>query len=194
VLLRLTALTGLFVGGEVWDTEVALSVLAGMSGLRELQLCDAPDFTDEGLLALSALTGLTKLGVLSCGLSSALSTFLDGRKTTDEDEEEGCFLLWKQVGVLVEACCMILDVNSLDSSFCKSPKNIAHIALEWAVMHMVWQHLTRALLVLACSTNVYALRFDVLCRTTSLPCGCSCCSSCAHAAIWSFAGSKHRSA
>jgi hypothetical protein len=73
-LLRLTALTGLFVGGDVWDDAVALGVLAGMSGLRELQLCDAPGFTDQALLALSALTGLTRLGTLHCGLSAALLT------------------------------------------------------------------------------------------------------------------------
>jgi hypothetical protein len=103
LLLRLTALTGLFVGGEVWDDDVAVSVLAGMSGLQELQLCDAPDFTDQGLLALAALTSLTKLGVLSCGISQALPTFLHGRETTDEDEEEGGFLLWNQVGGPVAA-------------------------------------------------------------------------------------------
>jgi hypothetical protein len=123
-LLRLTALTGLFVGGEVWDDNVAVSVLAGMSGLQELQLCDAPDFTDQGLLALVDLTRLTKLGVLSCALSEALPTFLDGRETTDEDEEEGGFLLWKQVGGLVAAfaaarCRVTLDVKSFGWSFCK---------------------------------------------------------------------------
>jgi hypothetical protein len=119
-LLRLTALTGLFVGGEVWADAIVSGVVAGMSGLQELQLCDAPDFTDEGLLALSALTGLTTLGVLSCQLSTDLPTFLDGHGTTDEDEDEGCFLLWNQVRVLVEACCVILDINSLDRPFCDS--------------------------------------------------------------------------
>jgi hypothetical protein len=68
----LLRLTGLFVGGEVWDDGLAVSVLAGMSGLQQLQLCDAPDFTDQGLLALAALTGLTKLRLMNCGLSAAL--------------------------------------------------------------------------------------------------------------------------
>jgi hypothetical protein len=103
-LLRLTVLTRLFVGGAVWDDDVAVGVLAEMSGLRELHLCEAPNFTDKGLLALSALTGLTKLGVLSCRLSTELPTFLNGKATADEDEEEGCFMLWNQVGVLVVAC------------------------------------------------------------------------------------------
>jgi hypothetical protein len=107
-LLQLTALTGLFIGGAVWNNEVAVSVLAGMTRLQELQLCDAPGFTDEGLLALSALTCLTKLAVLSCKLSSTLPTFLNGIQTADEhedddeDEEEGCFMLWRQVRCVID--------------------------------------------------------------------------------------------
>jgi hypothetical protein len=99
-VLRLTALTGLFVGGAVWDDAVAVSVLAGMSGLQQLELCDAPEFTDQGLLGLVDLTRLTKLGVLCCGLSDAMPTYLDGREVTEDDEQEGCFMLWAQVRAL----------------------------------------------------------------------------------------------
>jgi hypothetical protein len=99
-LLRLTALTGLFVGGAVWDDDVAVAVLAEMSGLRELQLCDAPGFTDAGLLALSALTGLTKLGTLHCGLSTALLTpyCRPGLSWAEGGEENGSFRLSAEVG------------------------------------------------------------------------------------------------
>jgi hypothetical protein len=186
-LLRLTALTGLFVGGEVWNDAVCVSVLAGICGL---QLCDAPDFTDQGLLALSALTGLTKLGVLSCGLSAALPTFLDGCETTDEDEEEGCFLLWKQVGGWwTHLCCVTLDVTRLWQCFRKYAGNTACIAFQWVVIQMILQHSERALLVLACSTD-----FFVLFSVVAGPARCCVAAAAAPAVIWSFAGSKHRSA
>jgi hypothetical protein len=74
-LLRLTALTGLFVGGDVWDDAVAVAVVAEMHGLQQLELRDAPRLTDQGLLALSALTNLTQLRMLHCGLSEALPSF-----------------------------------------------------------------------------------------------------------------------
>jgi hypothetical protein len=147
-LLRLTALTGLFVGGEVWCDDVAVSVLAGMTGLQELQLCDAPGFTDNGLLALSALTGLTKLGVLSCQLSTALPTFFNGRETTDEDEVEGCFLLWKQVcGLSKHVCCFAVEVNSRDRSLGKKLK----------ILHML---------------HVSAPSYTCLCNITMVLCLC----------------------
>jgi hypothetical protein len=99
-VLRLTALTGLFVGGAVWDDAVPVSVLAGMSGLQQLELCDAPEFTDQGLLGLVDLTRLTKLGVLCCGLSDAMPTYLDEHEVTEDDEQQGCFMLWAQVRAL----------------------------------------------------------------------------------------------
>jgi mannose/fructose/N-acetylgalactosamine-specific phosphotransferase system component IIC len=95
-LLQLTALTGLFVGGAVWDDAVVESVLAGMTGLRQLEMCDAPDFTDQGLLALAALTNLTQLRVLHCGLSTALCGL--NSVATHEAEEQGYLALSAQVG------------------------------------------------------------------------------------------------
>jgi hypothetical protein len=101
-LLALTALTGLFVGGDVYDYAVAANVLAQLRSLKELCVCDAPEFTDQGLLACAALTRLTHLCVLCCGLSEVMPTYLGGDKVTDDDgfvdDEEGCLLLWEQVG------------------------------------------------------------------------------------------------
>lgn len=57
--------------------------------MRELALCLAPQLTDQGLLGLAALTGLTKLRVLACpGLSAAIPRNF-GR---------GCFLVFTKVG------------------------------------------------------------------------------------------------
>jgi hypothetical protein len=99
-LLRLTAVTGLYIGGEVYDDDVAVSVLAEMGSLRELAVCDAPQLTDQGLLALTALTNLRQLCVLCCGLSNAMPTYLNGRRTTEDDELEGYFMIsksWREV-------------------------------------------------------------------------------------------------
>jgi hypothetical protein len=60
-LLRLTALTALYIGGEVIDDYVAVSVLADMSSLRVSAVCDASQLTYQGLLALTALTSLRQL-------------------------------------------------------------------------------------------------------------------------------------
>jgi hypothetical protein len=81
-LLGLTALTGLFIGGEVYDDDVANSVLAEMSSLRELALCLAPQLTDQGLLGLAALTGLTvrQLEAACAGLLGDQCCHSKGRK------------------------------------------------------------------------------------------------------------------
>jgi hypothetical protein len=94
-VLALTSLTGLFVGGAVYEDAVAASVLAELHSLRQLEVCDAPQLTDQGLLACAALTGLTRLCVLCCGLSGAMPTYLEGN---DPLYGEGCFLLREQVG------------------------------------------------------------------------------------------------
>ncbi|WIA40297.1 hypothetical protein OEZ86_013668 [Tetradesmus obliquus] len=96
MLLFLIALTALYVGGEVWDDAVAVSVLAELKSLQEMGVCDAPQLTDQGLLAFAALTGLTKLCLLSCGLGEAMPRYLNGKPATEEDEEEGYFIVWTQ--------------------------------------------------------------------------------------------------
>jgi hypothetical protein len=78
-LLALTGLTGLFVGGDVYDDAVAANALAQLRSLRELEVCDAPQLTDQGLLACAALTRLTRLVVLCCGLSDVMPTYLHAR-------------------------------------------------------------------------------------------------------------------
>jgi hypothetical protein len=95
-LLQLTALTGLFVGGAVWDDAVVEGVLVGMTGLRQLELCDAPGLTDEGLLALAALTNLTQLCMLHCGLSDGMPRYVDGRECAAG--EDGYFTARQEVG------------------------------------------------------------------------------------------------
>jgi hypothetical protein len=54
-LLRLTALTELFVGGEVVTDGVASRVLAQMTRLKELMLFCVPELTEQGKAALAAL-------------------------------------------------------------------------------------------------------------------------------------------
>jgi hypothetical protein len=71
-LTALTALTGLFVGGEAVSDDAISSALAPLTGLQRLQIYQAPDMTDQGLLALSALRQLTTLGASNCGISEAL--------------------------------------------------------------------------------------------------------------------------
>jgi hypothetical protein len=96
-LLQLTALTGLLVGGDVWNDNVSVSVLAGMTGLRQLELCDAPGLSDQGLLALAALTNLTELRALHCGLTTSLCwPFNDA--AADREEDKAYVGLSAQVG------------------------------------------------------------------------------------------------
>ncbi|WIA20013.1 hypothetical protein OEZ85_005883 [Tetradesmus obliquus] len=52
--------------------------------------------TDQGLLKFAALTRLTKLCLLCCGLGEALPRYLNGKLATEEDEEEGYFIVWAQ--------------------------------------------------------------------------------------------------
>ncbi|KAF6263973.1 hypothetical protein COO60DRAFT_266135 [Scenedesmus sp. NREL 46B-D3] len=72
-LTALTALTGLFVGGGVVDDNAASTALAQLTGLRRLQVHAGPGMTDQGLLAMSALRSLTRLGAWDCGISSAVA-------------------------------------------------------------------------------------------------------------------------
>jgi HPt (histidine-containing phosphotransfer) domain-containing protein len=60
-LLRLTALTELFVGGEAINDAVASGVLAQMTDLKELMLFCVPELTERGEAALATLkrTSLT---------------------------------------------------------------------------------------------------------------------------------------
>jgi hypothetical protein len=87
----LAALDPLFVGGVVWEDDMAVSGLADMSGLQQLQLCDAPNFADEGLLAPAALSNLTTLRP---------TTALPGE--LDEDEENEGSGLSAQVSLQVD--------------------------------------------------------------------------------------------
>jgi hypothetical protein len=72
-LTALTALTDLFVGGEVVDDGVASSVLAKMTGLEGLRIYHAPQLTDEGLLALSSLKQLEQLAAWNCRFTRMVS-------------------------------------------------------------------------------------------------------------------------
>jgi hypothetical protein len=117
-LLQLTALTGLFVGGAVWDDAVVESVLAGMTGLRQLELCDAPGLTDEGLLALAALTNLTQLRVLHCGLSDAMPRYADGRMCSAG--EDGYFTAAQEVcGQGFQHMCLLATQHAAWRCSCK---------------------------------------------------------------------------
>jgi hypothetical protein len=71
-LAALTALTGLFVGGDaVYDDNISAAV-APLTRLQHLLIYHAPNMTDQGLLALSALRQLTVLVAWECGFSEAV--------------------------------------------------------------------------------------------------------------------------
>jgi hypothetical protein len=93
----LTALTGLFIGGVVWDDDAAVGVLAGMSWLRQLELYGSPQLTDNGLLALAALTGLTKLCMVNCGLGGGI---LSRAERTERSKSHQLLLRCKKVRAL----------------------------------------------------------------------------------------------
>jgi hypothetical protein len=67
-IAALTALTGLFVGGEAVSDDAISAAVAPLTRLRRLHIHCAPFMTDQGLLALSALKQLTTLGALECGI------------------------------------------------------------------------------------------------------------------------------
>jgi hypothetical protein len=68
----LTALTGLFVGGDAVTDDAISAAVAPLTRLQRLHIHYAPFMTDQGLLALSALRQLTTLGVFECGISEEL--------------------------------------------------------------------------------------------------------------------------
>jgi hypothetical protein len=71
-LTALTALTGLLVSGEAVRDDAISAALAPLTRLQQLQIYQAPDMTDQGLLALSALRQLSKLAAWECGISKAV--------------------------------------------------------------------------------------------------------------------------
>jgi hypothetical protein len=73
-LLSMEQLYCVFVGGEVRDDDVASNILAHMTQLGRLKVYAAPQLTDQGLLAFTALRGLTMLESWRCGFSSSVST------------------------------------------------------------------------------------------------------------------------
>jgi hypothetical protein len=63
------------------------SVLAKMTQLQLLKVYAAPQLTDKGLLALTALKGLTQLEAWGCSFSRRVST----------ENEAGCLKLYYEV-------------------------------------------------------------------------------------------------
>jgi hypothetical protein len=88
LLLQLTTLSDLCIGGRVVDDDVAHIVLAQLTKLQRLEVYCAPDFSDEGLLALTALRQLTQLLVGRCGTSMHVST---------DDAQPGCLDIEQKV-------------------------------------------------------------------------------------------------
>jgi hypothetical protein len=86
-LLALEQLYCLFLGGEVIDDDVTVNILAHMTQLERLKVYAAPQLTDQGLLALTALKWLTQLEAWGCGISSSVST----------EDQEGCLKLYHEV-------------------------------------------------------------------------------------------------
>jgi hypothetical protein len=73
-LSQLTALTQLCIGGDAIDSGMASNALAQLTGLKTLEVYASPGLNDLGLLELTALTSLTRLVAVYCGISEGLST------------------------------------------------------------------------------------------------------------------------
>jgi hypothetical protein len=98
LLLQLTALTDLCIGGEVVNNDVASSVLAQLTGLRSLGVYESRSFDDIGLLALTALQQLTRLAVGNCGISFEVSNSFAVERIEGLGDDEGeCLELEKKV-------------------------------------------------------------------------------------------------
>ncbi|KAF8062024.1 PAT11 [Scenedesmus sp. PABB004] len=80
-LLQLSALTLLVLGGESVDDGVARSVLARLTGLRELSVLASEQLSPRGIVRLTALTALTRLHVESESLARDLGP------SSDPDDE-----------------------------------------------------------------------------------------------------------
>lgn len=68
LLLHLTRLTKLSVGGLEWDDSTAEGVLAKLTGLQELCVVGASELSPAGLRHITRLTALTELYVSRCGM------------------------------------------------------------------------------------------------------------------------------
>jgi hypothetical protein len=106
-LTALTALTGMCIGGDAVDDNAASMALAQLTGLQSLQIHHAPHMTDQGLLEMSALRRLTRLGAWDCGFSAGVA---DAFTDMTELEVQTKVIRWKCLTVISHnLCCRCLN-------------------------------------------------------------------------------------
>jgi hypothetical protein len=120
-LAALTALTALFISGEAFTDGVISEVLAPLTQLQRLQIYNAPNMTDQGLLALSALRQLTVLGAWDCGISEALWEDAYDRSVDFETK--------------VRCCCVLLSVSWQSSCILGAMNELQRPHFEWQKQH-----------------------------------------------------------